>query len=405
MKRLGSDHMVCALTSSAHRSIKPFGDTKSLEVDQCRPVGNSKRKRQWKSLPGREVGQCLCRYHRYCRIVSARISSLKVESPTSFLATINGAASPRRRKSRLNRAARKLARDPLGFFSLLEGRIRRQSRAFAADPVESLILLRERVADRAELRGKRTMGGGVMPWPPCPYNIDENWEQFLHEIIGVPWPCAAREDFWRLWPEVIGELEEREGVHLGRGAFAGWGDGEPGLARALWCLTHHLRPDKVVETGVARGITTRFLLEALERNGAGHLWSIDLPPPLDRSLHSQIGIAVPVCLRPRWSYVRGSSRRRLPALLARISPIDLFVHDSTHTTRNLLFELQHAWQSLSPEGVVVADDVDLNCGFHVFQREHSRHTSLVCHAEPLSPDYPRQDERGVFGVVRRSRGS
>jgi hypothetical protein len=307
--------------------------------------------------------------------------------------------------SRLERAARKLTRDPVGFFALLGGRIESHARALAADPIDSLILLRERVADRAELRGKRTMGGGIMPWPPCPYEVDENWEELLHQSIGVPWPCEARKDFWPLWQRVIAELQTREGVHLGRGAFAGWGDGEPGLVRAVWCLTHHLRPARIVETGVARGITTRFLLEALDRNGSGHLWSIDLPPPLDRSLHAQIGLAVPRRLHQRWTYVRGSSRRRLPRLLARIRPIDLFVHDSTHSARNLLFELTHAWDALAPDGVAVADDVDLNCGFHAFKRDHRGHASLVCHAEPLHPDYPRQDERGVFAVVRKSRST
>jgi len=333
------------------------------------------------------------------------LSGRRAPRSTSIQKTPSTAASDRGNATRLKRAARKLTRDPVGFFALLEDRIERHARALAADPVESLILLRERVADRAELRGKRTMGGGVMPWPPCPYKVDENWEEMLHQIIGAPWPCAARDDFWQLWPKVIAELEGTEGVHLGRGAFAGWGDGEPALVRAVWCLTHHLRPAKVVETGVARGITTRFLLEALERNGTGHLWSIDLPPPLDRSLHTQIGLAVPRRLYPRWTYVRGSTRRRLPKVLARIGPIDLFVHDSTHTARNLLFELAHAWAALSPDGVAVADDVDLNCGFHDFQRDHARHASLVCHAEPLHPDYPRQDERGIFAIVRKSCGT
>jgi hypothetical protein len=314
---------------------------------------------------------------------------------------LGGGLAGRGQTSRLKRGARKLARDPVGFFALAGDRFGRHVHAFAADPLESLIMLRERVGDRRELRGKRKMGGGVMPWPPCPYEVDENWEERLHQIVGAPWPCAAHGDFWRLWANVIGELEAEKGLRLGRGAFAGWGDGEPGLARAVWCLTHHLRPGKIVETGVARGITTRFLLEALERNGIGHLWSIDLPPPLDRNLHAQIGVAVPKNLHTRWTYVRGSSRRRLPALLARLESINLFVHDSAHTARNLLFELEHGWQALAPDGVAVADDVDLNCGFHAFKRDHPQHPSLVCHAEPVRPDYPRQDERGVFAVVRK----
>jgi hypothetical protein len=270
-----------------------------------------------------------------------------------------------------------------------------------ADPVEALINLDAKLAERGELRAKRTKGvGGFMPWPPCPYEVDEEWEKNLHELVGAPWPCPAVDGFWELWPRVMQSLEAK-GFRLGRGAFGGWGDGEPGLVRAVWCLTHHLRPATVVETGVARGITTRFILEALAHNDTGHLWSIDLPPPLDRSLQAQIGSAVPESLHDRWTYVYGSSRRRLPRLLGQLDAIDLFIHDSRHTERNLLFELDHAWKAMKPGGVLVADDVDLNCGFHSFRAAHPLHQSTVCHAEPLRPDRGRQDDRGAFAVVAK----
>ncbi len=278
------------------------------------------------------------------------------------------------------------------------------ARAFARDPVEVLLNVHAKVAEREELRAKRTMGvGGFMPWPPCPYEADADWERKLHELVAAPWPCPHAEEFRQLWSAMIGSFEA-EGIELGRGAFAGWGDGEPGLTRAVWCLTHHLRPRAVVETGVARGITTRFVLEALERNGTGRLWSVDLPPLAEPSVHKQVGMAVPEHRRERWTYVRGSSRRRLPKLLAQLGSIDLFIHDSRHTERNLLFELSHAWTALGRGGVLVADDADLNCGFHAFRAAHQAHPSLVCQAEPLRPDYGRQDDRGVFGVVRKIDG-
>jgi hypothetical protein len=259
-------------------------------------------------------------------------------------------------------------------------------------------MLRERFAERGEIRAVKTQGvGGFMPWPPCPYDVDPDAERAMHERLGSKWPCAVAAEFWPLWEEALGELAEK--FDLGRGAFGGWGDGEPGFVRAVWCLTRHLRPTKVVETGVARGITTRFILAALARNGHGHLWSIDLPPPRLPALHEQIGIAVPKELRERWTYVRGSSRRRLPRLLASLGGIDLFVHDSRHSKRNLLFELERAWTSLADGSVVAADDVDLNCGLHDFRLAHADGEFLVCYAEPLQPDIGRQGDRGVYGIA------
>jgi Methyltransferase domain len=266
--------------------------------------------------------------------------------------------------------------------------------ALVHDPLEVLINIRERIAERGEGRAPN----GFMPWPPCPYREDDGWEERLHGILGLPWPCDCVEQFDVLWRGVIDDLGRRR-LDLGRGAFGGWGDGEPGFVRAVWSVVRHQQPAAVVETGVARGITTRFILEAFERNGKGHLWSIDLPPPLQRHLHHQIGMAVPESLRSHWSYVRGSSRRRLRGVLGKAGRIDLFVHDSRHSERNLLFEIHHAWDTLRSGGFLIADDVDLNCGFHAFRAEHADDPSLICLAEPLRLDPGRARDRGVFAVT------
>ena len=264
-----------------------------------------------------------------------------------------------------------------------------------------LIELRERVAERGENRAKREYGDGFMPWPSCPYQEDPSWESDLHALIDQPWPCPEATRFNALWAKMIEQFAS-VGTALGRGAFGGWGDGEPGFVRSLWCITRHLRPAKVLETGVARGITSRFILEALDSNGSGHLWSIDRPPPGRNELREEIGTAVPDALRSRWSYVKGSSRRRLPALVTELREIDLFVHDSRHSERNLLYELEQARVAVRPGGILAADDVDLNCGLHRYLRTHPDDRALVCPAEPLRPDPGRQNDRGVFALVVRS---
>jgi Methyltransferase domain len=144
-----------------------------------------------------------------------------------------------------------------------------------------------------------------------------------------------------------------QGMRIGPATFGVWNDGEPELVRAVWCLTRHLRPTKVVETGVARGFTSRFILEALEKNKTGHLWSIDLPPLLEPQLHAQIGAAVGDRFASRWSYIKGSSRRHLPGLLSKLGQIDLFIHDSVHTERNVRFELGHSYNADRAPGLGV----------------------------------------------------
>jgi hypothetical protein len=261
----------------------------------------------------------------------------------------------------------------------------------AVDPVEGWLAMRAHFAERGDWSKPH--------FHQSPYVVTDAWERRLHEVLGVPWPCADAVEFWNVWPRVLAPFREA-GVRIGRGAFDGWGDGEPGLARAAWCLVHHLRPVNVVETGVARGMTSRIILEALERNGAGRLWSIDLPP-LRPEMQAQIGAAVGSGLRHRWTYIKGSSRRRLPALLRKTGEIDLFIHDSAHSEYNVRFELDRAWAALKPGGAVMADDIDYNWGFRTFSQAHPGHQFLICPGEPLEPDPIRFDAKGLFGIARK----
>jgi len=256
----------------------------------------------------------------------------------------------------------------------------------AADPLQFCLTIPDVYAAERERRR-----------PECPYESDPKWEQHLHELLGLPWPCPAAAEFWALWPQVIAELEAK-GIKSGPEAFQWWNDGDAGFVRAVWCMTRHLKPKKMIETGVAHGLTSRFILEAFRRNGDGHLWSIDLPP-VDRFWRQQVGAAVTDELRDRWSYIAGSSRRRLPELLERVGQIDLFIHDSLHSERNVRFELDSAWASMGAGGACVVDDVDANWGLQSFTETFADQQSIVAPSEPQHPDPRRSDQKGLFGII------
>jgi len=140
------------------------------------------------------------------------------------------------------------------------------------------------------------------------------------------------------------------------------------IARLCYVACRALRPETVVETGVAYGVTTTFVLTALERNGRGRLHSVDLPP-LAADADDLVGRLVPDELRPRWTLYRGASRRVLPALLARLGAVDVFIHDSLHTSRNMAFELELAHRHRAPRFVLLADDIEQNGAFSAYARQ------------------------------------
>jgi hypothetical protein len=251
------------------------------------------------------------------------------------------------------------------------------------------IKLQEKYADRNQ-----------RPLPPCGCKSDDDWEQRLHRYLNVEWPCKVTSEFWIVWAKVIAELEAA-GIQAGPASFKAWNDGDAGFSRTIWCLVRHLRPDHVIETGVAHGLSSRLILEALESNGSGHLWSIDLPP-MERAWQEQVGVAVGNRFADRWSYMKGSSRRLLPDLLSRLGKVDLFIHDSLHSTRNVRFELDQAYAAIRPGGAIVVDDVDVNYGYRSFTESFSGFQSIVCEAEPLRPDPRRFNQKGLFGVILKA---
>lgn len=236
----------------------------------------------------------------------------------------------------------------------------RASRRVLRHPREGI----ERVRGRIDTRRDRRELAALRRPPGEHYAVVEDWAPLLHKSIGAPWPCQEPEQFGNVWNATVSGLTAA-GLRVGLASYRGWNDGDRAQAEAIWCLVAHSRPAAVVETGVAHGLTSRVILEGLQRNGNGHLWSVDLPA-VDPTLHHEIGIAVPEGLRSRWTYVEGTSGRRLPGLVRGLQRIDLFVHDSLHTTRNTFFELDTVWPALPPGAAALVDDIDRNLGFSRF---------------------------------------
>jgi predicted O-methyltransferase YrrM len=175
---------------------------------------------------------------------------------------------------------------------------------------------------------------------------------------------------------------ERSGEQFTLGAI-GYAEGA-----FLYAITRTLRPAVAVETGVANGFSTAFLLQALQANGEGHLHSIDLPREAGREYEegtfyegegragippgSEPGWLIPDELRDRWTLLLGRSQDELPPLLERLGELDFFMHDSEHSFDCMWFEFNAAWPRLRTGGVLVSDDVNSTEAFPRFAREQSR---------------------------------
>ena len=223
--------------------------------------------------------------------------------------------------------------------------------------------------------------------------MDEAWDEHLHDLLGAPWPCPHGQRFDEIMAE-IGTLLGARGWGFGRDTYAWYADADSSLCRAAWCVALHTRPEVVIETGVAHGVTSRIVLEALMQNDLGHLWSIDLPFPFDPRLHAETGAAVSDACRPRWSYLEGSSKQRLRPLVAEAGHVEMFIHDSLHTAENTMFEMEQAASAMPAGGVMLVDDIDSHMGFTTFARRHPEYQAIICSSV---------DRKGLFGIAVSAR--
>jgi Methyltransferase domain len=154
-------------------------------------------------------------------------------------------------------------------------------------------------------------------------------------------------------------------------------DGQGGVSfddgMILYGLARALKPECVVETGIAAGVSTSFFGAAMIENGCGTLFSIELPPAeqnsralADGSVYSWhghgVGWAIPGeirrALEGRHRVILQDVRLALPELLRELPHVNLFFHDDLHTPDHMFWEYQAVWAKLSPRGVLVSDDAN-----------------------------------------------
>ena len=137
---------------------------------------------------------------------------------------------------------------------------------------------------------------------------------------------------------------------------------------ALYALGRLVRPSVVVETGVAGGVSSAYILRALQHNSKGHLYSIDLGESWYLPAGKKTGWIVPDDLRDRWTLLMGDAKEVLPGLLAELGAVEIFLHDSDHAYEHMMWEFRVAWGQVAAGGLLLSDDIWSNASFFDFAK-------------------------------------
>lgn len=202
------------------------------------------------------------------------------------------------------------------------------------------------------------------------------WEQLISELDQVlDRRCSMFADEEAL-KAVESAVEERKRQFMHQSPFATSHNGDLWLGRLCYIVARATTPRNVVETGVAYGVTSAFILQALSVNGKGQLHSVDLPP-LAENADRYVGALIPEPIKERWYLHRGSSKRVLPKLLQGLGDVDIFVHDSLHTHKTMRWEFETVEPFLHRSAVVISDDVQGNSAFAEWSGHHQVQFSAV----------------------------
>ena len=176
----------------------------------------------------------------------------------------------------------------------------------------------------------------------------------------------------------------------------------------LYSLIREHKPQHCLETGVYYGGNTAFILVALAKNGSGQLVSIDYPATamtedFTATRHPDVGdsevydkemtpgFIIPEHLHAHWQLILGDSLQEIPKLN---DSFQFYIHDSEHSHDFVYREMTAAWAKLSPNALIVADDIDWSNGFLSF-----------CVEQRLLPlfltDNGKDNLRVRMGVARR----
>jgi predicted O-methyltransferase YrrM len=175
---------------------------------------------------------------------------------------------------------------------------------------------------------------------------------------------------------VFGRLKRYESHLKGKGLYPGTINDTLGVI--LYAILRFSKPDVVLETGVASGLSSSYILLAMEENKRGQLYSIDLPFEEDSESDEwasllpkgeKSGWLIPQNLRHRWLLKQGRSSEVMSPLLEQLKSIDIFLHDSDHSYENMMWEYQAAWPYLKGGGLLLSHDIEQNNAFTDFYRE------------------------------------
>ena len=194
-------------------------------------------------------------------------------------------------------------------------------------------------------------------------NTNQTVEEFCSSIDAILFD-KIKEDISLIEEEALNKLSKLK-VSLGGG----------GNYILLYFLILKFKPLNIVETGVAAGWSSLFILRALKKNGKGFLFSSDFPYFRLKNPEQYIGyLAQDEVNKHNWCLdIRGDDVA-LKEFVNRLknNEIDIFHYDSDKSYSGRLKSLKILGSKINSKTIIIFDDIQNNLHFRDYVHEHKK---------------------------------
>ena len=143
------------------------------------------------------------------------------------------------------------------------------------------------------------------------------------------------------------------------------------LFSLLYVLVKSKKPQLLVETGVANGVSTSAIMSALdEDNSSGSLNSFDVLP---ETKEAYLG-------KGKWNFHlldKKRTHKQLSVAVGNSPLVDIWLHDSNHGYRWQKFEYLLALSRLKEGGILISDDIDASPAWGELAKSHFKESYII----------------------------
>lgn len=199
-------------------------------------------------------------------------------------------------------------------------------------------------------------------------NTNKTIEEFCRSIDSSLY-SEIYEDVKLIEKEAMKKLSKLE-VSLGGG----------GNYILLYFLIIKFKPQNVVETGVAAGWSSLFILRALKKNGKGHLFSSDFPYFRLKNPEQYIGyLAKDETNKENWSLDIRGDEVALKDFVNKLNSneIDLFHYDSDKSYLGRDRALKILSSKINSKTIIIFDDIQNNLHFKDYVIDNKKKFNIL----------------------------